>query len=189
MSSSTTLTFLGRFVRNPRQVGAVVPSSPALARAMVRGLDVAADRSVVELGPGTGALTQTILRHLTRPDRYLGIELNRRFVEHLRRRFPGAPFVHGCAQDADRHHAETDLPTVGAVLCGLPFASLDDDVQDGVVDSLARLLPAQGQFRTFQYVHAYRLPAARRFRRRMDRSSARANAAPRSASTSPPPTS
>ena len=166
--STTPLKFLGSFVRHPRQIGAVVPSSPALAKAMVRGLEVGGGQSVVELGPGTGAFTDAILRHLPDDASYLGIELNGDFVDHLRERFPGASFVKGCAQDAARHHAESALPAVRAVLCGLPFASLPHAVQDGVVESLDALLADGGEFRTFQYVHAYRMPAARRFRRRMD---------------------
>lgn len=166
--SNTTLKFLGSFVRNPRQIGAVMPSSPALAKAMVRGLDVREGQSVVELGPGTGAFTRAILGGLPEGAKYLGIELNTKFVEHLRDRFPGAAFVNGCAQDAVRHHAEQALPAVGAVLCGLPFASLPHAVQDGVVESLDELLAGGGEFRTFQYVHAYRMQAAKRFRRRMD---------------------
>lgn len=150
-----------------------MPSSPALARAMVRGLEVRADEAVVELGPGTGAFTRAILGLLPDRARYLGVELNPRFVAHLRRRFPadehpGADFVEGSAEDAARHHADAALPTARAVLCGLPFASLPASVQDGVVASLDQLLAAGGEFRTFQYVHAYRLPAARRFRARMD---------------------
>ena len=166
--SNQTLKFLGSFVRHPRQVGAVVPSSPALAKAMVRGLNVAGDQSVVELGPGTGAFTRAILRHLPAPDRYLGIELNDDFVGHLRRRFPGANFIHGSAEQMHDHHAEARLGSAAAVLCGLPFASLPQSVQANVVDGLDRLLERGGEFRTFQYVHAYNLPAAQSFRRRMD---------------------
>jgi phospholipid N-methyltransferase len=169
--SNRTLQFLGAFVRRPRQVGAVVPSSPALAKAMMRGLDIEPNQTVVELGPGTGAFTRAILRQL--PDRahYLGLELNPRFVEHLKQRFPhrGDSFVHGSAADVHHHHTDRDLPAVRAVVCGLPFASLPTDVQDGVVAGLDRLLQPGGEFRTFQYVHAFNLPAAQRFRQRMDR--------------------
>lgn len=166
--SNTPLKFARSFLRNPRQIGAVVPSSPALAKAMVRALDVKENQSVVELGPGTGAFTRAILRGLPSRAQYLGIELNNVFVNHLRARFPGVEFVNGCAQDAAQHHADQELPSVRAVLCGLPFASLPAAVQDGVVASLDELLADGGEFRTFQYVHAYRMPAARRFRQRMD---------------------
>ena len=56
-----------------------------------------------------------------------------------------------------------------AIICGLPFASLPLATQDAIIDSLEDLVPPGGLFRTFQYVHAYFLPAAVRFRRRMNR--------------------
>ena len=171
--SNRTLHFLGTFVRHPRQVGAVVPSSPALAKAMVAGLDVGPGQSVVELGPGTGAFTRAVLRVLPEGAEYLGVELDKKFVRHLRGRFPrkhypAARFVEGSAEHVDRHHAEAELGHPRVVLCGLPFASLPNGVQSNVVAAVDRLLPAGGEFRTFQYVHAFNLPAAQRFRSRMD---------------------
>ena len=62
---------------------------------------------------------------------------------------------------------ERGLDCVRYIISGLPFASLPDAVQVGPVDGIMAVLAAGGEFRTFQYVHAYRLPAARRFRQLM----------------------
>jgi len=160
--------FLGNVLRHPPQVGAVMPSSKALARAMVAGLDIEPGQSLVEFGPGTGAFTQAILGHLPPGASYLGIELNAPFIARLRQRFPAALFAEGSAEDAVSLHADRNLPPTRAVLCGLPFASLPESVQDGVTRSLDQLLSAGGEFRTFQYVHAYHFPTAKKFRQRMD---------------------
>ena len=58
------LLMLGRFVRSPRTVGAVAPSSRALAEEMVQGLDLSGAANVVELGPGTGVVTRAIAERL-----------------------------------------------------------------------------------------------------------------------------
>jgi phospholipid N-methyltransferase len=58
------LLMLGRFVRSPRTVGAVSPSSRALAAEMVRGIDMSGPTTVVELGPGTGVITRAIVEGL-----------------------------------------------------------------------------------------------------------------------------
>jgi phospholipid N-methyltransferase len=122
---------------------------------------------VLEFGPGTGPFTKPLLAGLPEGARYLGVELHGGFVQRLRQRFPRATFVHGSAADAPRFHAEHDLPPVKAILCGLPFASLPPTVQDKVIAALDTLLGTGAQFRTFQYVHAFALPTAVRFRRRM----------------------
>jgi len=161
-------TFLKALLRNPTHIGAVAPSSPALARAMVRGLDVARGQSVLEFGPGTGPFTAALSSQVDAPAQYLGIERDEQFVTHLRARFPEMSFVNGSAEDAQAIHADAGLPPVKAILCGLPFASLPPPVQDGVIASIDQLIPVGGCFRTFQYVHAYPLPAAIRFRGRME---------------------
>src|ERR1041385_3438460 len=58
--------FLGSFLREPARVGSFVPSSPALAQAMLRGCDLRNARTVVEFGAGTGAFTRLILAHAGR---------------------------------------------------------------------------------------------------------------------------
>lgn len=159
--------FLSQFLRNPASVGAIAPSSAYLARAMVRGLSDCADGAVLEFGPGTGAFTAAIRDSLPQHCRYLGIEVEERFVDVLRTRFPDLDFAHASAADVRALCDERELGPVRAVISGLPFASLPVPVQDGIVSGLLEVLTPGASFRTFQYVHAYRLPKAQRFRKQM----------------------
>lgn len=161
------LAFLQVLFRAPARTGAVAPSSVHLARAMVKGLTLGPGQTVVEFGPGTGALTAEIRRILPSPSSYLGVEIEPRFADLLRRRFPGLHVVEGSAEEAPRFVAEAGCAQVKAVICGLPFATLPAGVQDGVVRALDVLVGPGAQFRTFQYIHAYPLPPAVRFRHRM----------------------
>jgi len=161
------LAFLQVLFRAPARTGAVAPSSVHLARAMVKGLTLGPGQTVVEFGPGTGALTSEIRRILPSPSSYLGVEIEPRFADLLRRRFPGLHVVEGSAEEAPRFVAEAGCAQVKAVICGLPFATLPAGVQDGVVRALDVLVGPGAQFRTFQYIHAYPLPPAVRFRHRM----------------------
>ncbi|MEM8495317.1 MAG: hypothetical protein AAF663_08015 [Planctomycetota bacterium] len=166
-----------------------MPSGKALAAAMVQDLDVvlAGGKTVVEFGPGTGAFTSAILRAKPGDSAYLGIELDRHFVQTLRRRFPAARFprahiVHGSAEHACELVESLGLADVGLIVCGLPFASLPRPVRANIVKNVDALLGVDGQpgegegkgygggaFRTFQYVHATNMRSARLFRRQMDR--------------------
>lgn len=160
--------FLGAFLRRPTSVGAVLPSSRYLARALVGRLDLQPSELVVEYGPGTGPVTAVIRELLPPGVRYLGIELEPRFHQLLRQRYPEFEFHLGSAADVASILRERQLPAPSRIISGLPFASLSRAIQDGIVRGIADCLRGgHGDFRTFQYAHAYGLQAARRFRRMM----------------------
>jgi phospholipid N-methyltransferase len=169
MTFASRLQFARAAVRHPRAVGAVAPSSRRLAAAMVADLALEPDHAVLELGPGTGPFTAALRRRLPSPELYLGLETHGPFVARLRGRFPELCFVHGSAEHAVDWHARYRLPPVGAIVSGLPFASLSQPVQDATLDAIHALLRPGGVFVTFQYLHAQPAPAAIRFRRQMAR--------------------
>lgn len=115
-----TRLFLRQLISNPRQVSAISPSSPWLARAMTAGLGPHAG-PVVEFGPGTGRLTAAILARGVAPHDLTLFEMNADFAHHLRARFPGVHLHHGPAQDAPKA-----LPpaSAAAVISGLPLLSM-----------------------------------------------------------------
>jgi phospholipid N-methyltransferase len=164
-----SLGFFSSFLRNPTSVGAVLPSSRFLARALVGSLDhIQEGELVVEYGPGTGPMTAVIQERLPKNARYLGIELQSEFHELLSGRFPGMDFHLGSAGDVKQILADRGLPRPARIISGLPFASLPIPVQDLVVDGLVwALKDSSCDFRTFQYAHAYGMKSARRFRARM----------------------
>lgn len=163
------LGFFGNFLKNPTSVGAVVPSSRFLSRALVGSLEQLQEGElVVEYGPGTGPMTAIIKERLPWNAQYLGIELQSQFHDLLCARFAGMHFHLGSAGDVQSILAARGLPRPARIISGLPFASLPTMVQDSVVDGLVwALKDSPCDFRTFQYVHAYQMKAARRFRARM----------------------
>ncbi len=160
--------FLRRFLDSPRGVGSLVPSSGPLAETMVADLRVPSDRSVIELGPGTGAITRHLLTRLDDPGQYLGIESDPAFVQLLRKRFPRAQFRCESAERMERLLRDTSMASPCYIVSGIPFAALPLQRQYRIISALRRVLPEDAEFRMFQYVHAWRLPAAVRFRRRMN---------------------
>ena len=159
------LLMLGRFVRSPRTVGAVAPSSRALAAEMVRGLDLTGPTTVVELGPGTGVVTSAISAQLGPDAHALAIDIEPKFVAAIARRFPRIEAV--CASAADLPallHARHQFPR-RHIISGLPFASLPGEVTTAILDAVAASLRPGGTFTTFQYVNGYPTPLAKSFRR------------------------
>ena len=96
---------------------------------MLAPIDFAAARTIVEFGPGTGALTREIAARLPPQCRYLGIELNPRFIHSLAAAFPRLDFAHGSAADLAQILAAGRGP-VDAIVSGLPWATLPISLQD-----------------------------------------------------------
>jgi len=162
--------FLSQFVRSPRTIGAVLPSSPALARAMVAPIDFATARMIVEFGPGTGAFTRTIAQRLRPQCRYLGIELNEAFCRVLAAEFPALTFAHGSVGNLIEILASHGVTEIDAIVCGLPWASLPLALQETAFSAIERSLAPGGLFTTFAYLHGLVLPGAMALRRRLRRS-------------------
>jgi phosphatidylethanolamine/phosphatidyl-N-methylethanolamine N-methyltransferase len=162
------LLFLGRFLRSPRTIGAIAPSSRALAAAMVRPVSASEGCRVVELGPGTGSLTAAIMGCLGKTSRLLAIDREASFIDRLRRQWPQADFVCASAADLPELAAERHFLPIDHIVSGLPFASLPGTVTRDILDGILRSLRPRGTFTTFQYVHAYGLPPAVAFRREIN---------------------
>ncbi len=143
---SDTALFLRRLIRNPRQVSAIAPSSPFLARAMARTLGPQTGR-VVEFGPGTGSLTKGILASGVRPEDLTCFELDADFAAALRTAFPGVTIHHAPADRADAHAA----PGVGAVVSGLPLLSMPVPVVAAIVGAAFRILKPGAPYIQFTY--------------------------------------
>lgn len=156
--------FLRRFLRNPRHIGAILPSSRHLGARMVADLPLGAGDLVVEYGPGTGSLTAVIGPYVAAAGgRYLGIEREPGFTAILRQRFPALEFATADVQQVREVLAERGLPAPKAILSGLPLIQLPAMAE--IVGTAAAVLRPDGHFRTFSYLQSCATPAAHRLRR------------------------
>ena len=85
--------FIGSWIKKPLAVGAVTPSSKLLARTMAQYVDPEGTGPVIELGPGTGPITEALIEHGVAPSRLVLVEFNPAFCQLLRERFPEATVV------------------------------------------------------------------------------------------------
>lgn len=162
------LRFLGRFLRHPRQVGALAPSSRTLARAMVDTIAFTPNCRIVELGPGTGAFTREVMARMPGGAAFLAIDIDETFCRDLRRRWSTLDCECGSATDLPAMLKARGWPSVDHIISGLPFASLPAGLSLSILDAVQASLRPGGTFTTFQYLHAYPTPPARAFRQSMD---------------------
>lgn len=174
----TAALFLRQFVQSPRTIGAVLPSSAALARTMLAPIDFTTARTIVEFGPGTGAFTREIAGRMAPGCRYLGIELNRQFVGELATAFPLLTFAQGSVADLAQIIAREHIAAIDAIVCGLPWATLPISLQESVFAAIDQALVPGGMFVTFGYLQSLVLPGAWALRRRLSREFARVGRSP-----------
>lgn len=177
-ASRSAAVFVRQFVQSPRTVGAILPSSPALARAMLAPIDFASARIIAEFGPGTGAFTRAIAARLQPGCRYIGIELNATFVRSLRAEFPALAFAEGSVADLPRILAAHHVDAIDAIVCGLPWATLPISLQERVFSGIDQALVPGGVFVTFGYLQSLVLPGAWALKRRLRRSFAEVGLSP-----------
>jgi len=164
--NDTTL-FLQEWLANPLRTGAVAPSSPKLAAAMARWLPADPESYVLELGPGTGAVTAALLERGLREDRLVAIEKNPKLAQLLRERFPGAHIITGDAWQLDGLLRDLSEPvaSVGAVISSLPLLNFPPAQADALAQKIRAILSAGGKWVQYSYhLGIRRHKSATRFR-------------------------
>jgi phospholipid N-methyltransferase len=162
------LGFLRQFAGNPTEVGAILPSSSWLANAMMRDLDLAKMRLVVEYGPGTGAFTKRLKRRLPADVRYVAFEPNAAFQQHLKVLYPDMDVVLDYAENIGAHLGD-QRGQVDLVISGLPFSMMDWKIVEKTLRETHDNLRPGGHFRTFVYHHTMPLPKIRRMMRMLEK--------------------
>ena len=143
--------FLREFLRRPRQVASLIPSSRFLERRVVEAADVASARTIVELGPGTGGTTRAILTAM-RPDAtLLSIELNSRLHALVSRIQDDRLIAHlGSACELPEILAQYGLDPPQAIISGIPFSVINRIAREQFLRAIVSALPPGGRFVTYQ---------------------------------------
>jgi phosphatidylethanolamine/phosphatidyl-N-methylethanolamine N-methyltransferase len=115
--------FIRSWLERPLSTGAVAPSGKVLARAMARYVDPNSDGPVVELGPGTGPVTEALLAAGIAPSRLVLVEFNPAFCRILRARYPAATVVQGDAYSLQRLLETLLIQPAAAVVSSLPLVT------------------------------------------------------------------
>ncbi len=148
-SLSSSLSFFLAWFGAPAQVGAVMPSSAALADAITAEI-TPASAPVIELGPGTGAVTRALLRRGVPEERLALVELTGRFARRLEAHFPSARVLN---MDATKLAGVEVFAgqRAGAVVSGLPLVLMPLWDVMGVLKGAFHHLAPGGCFYQFTY--------------------------------------
>lgn len=156
-SGSDLGLFVGQLLRRPNKIVALAPSSVGLSEKMVERLGPDTG-SVIELGTGTGKITDFILGRGIAEENMALVEINSTFVDVLEAKYPKAQVVQRSATEIE----EIEIDNVGAVVSGLPLLSMPTSVQREIVGGAFRKLRPGGIF--VQFTYGYRPPVDREVR-------------------------
>ncbi len=150
--------FLRSWIERPLSIGAVAPSGKFLARTMARYVDPCSDGPVVELGPGTGPVTEALVRAGVAPARLVLVEFNPAFCRMLRARYPDATVVQGDAYSLRRLLATLLLQPAAAVVSSLPLITKPLRMRMRLIRDAFDLMLPGAPFVQFTYSVASPLP-------------------------------
>ncbi len=143
--------FLKAWVENPGTTGAVSPSGKFLARTMARYVDPSLPGPVIELGPGTGPVTQALVERGVAEDRLILVEYDPAFCTLLRERFPSAMVIQGDAYDLPKTLAGLQLDPVASIVSSLPLLNKPEADRVSMLNDAFRLLGPGGNVVQFTY--------------------------------------
>jgi phosphatidylethanolamine/phosphatidyl-N-methylethanolamine N-methyltransferase len=143
--------FLKSLVAAPRLTGAVAPSGRALARAMATATGLPSHGLIVELGPGTGPVTRSLIEVGVIPNRLVLIEYDPGFCRLLEQRFASAAVIEGDAYDLPGTLAPFSGQPIAAVVSSLPLLNQPQPLRTKLIGDAFALMGPTGIFVQFTY--------------------------------------
>jgi phosphatidylethanolamine/phosphatidyl-N-methylethanolamine N-methyltransferase len=150
--------FIRSWIERPWSTGAVTPSGKILARTMARYVDPNSIGPVVELGPGTGPVTEALVEAGVDPARLVLVESNPAFCRILRARYPDATLVQGDAYGMRRLLQTLLLQPAAAMVSGLPLITKPVKMRLRLIRDAFDLMVPGAPFVQFTYAVASPLP-------------------------------
>ncbi len=143
--------FIRSWLEKPLAIGAVTPSGRILARTMAQCVDPSIPGPVIELGPGTGPVTEALIARGIAPHRLVLVEFNPSFCRILRARFPEATVVQGDAYSLKRLSGDVLQEPVAAVVSGLPLLNKPLRTRLRLINEAFALMHHNAPFVQFTY--------------------------------------
>jgi phospholipid N-methyltransferase len=159
------LLFARNFIKHPKMLGSMIPSSSFLIEAILREIQWQRADVIVEYGPGVGTITQEILRRMKPDAALVVIETNLEFVSFLHKtnEDPRLHVIHGSAADVDRILGDLGLGPADYVISGIPFSQLPESVREDVVMKTQESMRPDGSFIVYQFTNRVEQYLERRF--------------------------
>ena len=149
--------FFRRWLRNPLQMGSIIPSSPSLCRKIAAAVERGPDECVLELGAGTGVISAALLAAGVPANKLIVVEIVPEMAQFLRESLPGVNVVCGDAFDLRNTLPVHMQGRIGTAICGIPLVLLPLERQEAFRDAVEAVAPGKG-FLLYTYCATSPLP-------------------------------
>lgn len=153
--------FFRQWLRSPKSMGSVIPSSRALAKAVAAEVAWQPGQYVVELGGGTGAISQGLIDRGIPRDRLIVIELDGALHAYLKERLTGCLVIQGDATRLPEILARHQVGEIGTVISGLPMVGMPFEFQQAIIDQGFKVMPKGSFMLQYSYSPIPPIPAAK----------------------------
>ena len=151
--------FFRQWLRSPKSMGSVIPSSRYLARALAAEVAWEPGQFIVELGGGTGAITQGLIERGIPRENLVVIELDSSLYGYLRDRLPGCLVIQGDATRVDEILVRHGVGEIGTVVSGLPMVGMPFAFQRAIIDKGFEIVRPGGFMLQYSYSPLAPVPA------------------------------
>ncbi len=159
------MSILKEFFSDPKSTGAIMASGKRLSKLMVNTAQLSNKKCVVELWPWTWVFTKEIIKKVSSWSLFLGIEINSSFVKNLNKRYPDTPIYNASANDIKKYLLKNNKKNCDCIISGIPWAALNQNIQEKLLNDLYESLEDWWDFLTFAYIHGLALPTWIKFKK------------------------
>lgn len=153
------------FIKNPAEIGTITYSSRFLSRKMIEKVDFDRSNVIVEVGPGTGAITREIVKNIRTHSDYLLIESSARMADFIQSQISHVDIAVTSAEHIRAELDRRNLDKCDVIISGLPWVNMPEELQSSLLNAFYEVLADDGMICTYNYMFAYPFRRAKNFRR------------------------
>ncbi len=150
------ILFFSSFIKYPKEIGSVVPSSKFLTEEILKNIDFKKAKYIAEYGPGTGQLTKEILKRARRDAMLLCFEINKKFCNYLKKKIKDkrVTIINDSAENIKSYLKKFDIQKIDYVVSGLPFSTLPANKKYIIIEETKNTLKNKGRFVAYQFLNS-----------------------------------
>lgn len=146
-----TKLFILKALRNPRQLGAVAPSSRHLGALLARYITLDDESPLIELGGGSGSLTRALIKAGINPAQIYVVELDKELASYLKSAIPQVNVIHGNATELGQILPPEIIGKAQRIVSGLPMINIPEPIRRQILESCFQIMAPGGAFLQYTY--------------------------------------